>query len=415
MTDLASELPRALEQNEIVPYYQPLVDLQTSRIIGFEVLARWHHPIGKVIHPPEFIPLIEKSGLIGALTDRLLRQACLEAFDWAAETELFVNLSPLQLRDNATPERLYRLAEQARVPFHRLTFEITEGAVIEDLELARVIMGNLRSLGAHLAVDDFGTGFSGLRYLQMLPFDALKLDAAFVRSITGHRETRKIVAAVMGLCQSLGIMAIAEGIESQDQMEMLRSLGYRSGQGWLFGRPTPAVQASALLADDREHRPEPSVANIAEQVALRLEALPIQCLWQLRALYEGAPVGLAFVDHNLRYLAINERIAEMHGSPVAAFLGRPVSEVIPERMEQVEPRIRRALAGEVVKDVRTSYRQDGGHVVVLQSSYQPVRDGAGEIVGVSVAVVDVTGEPQSPQRLELPEFRAEGSTSRRRR
>jgi len=404
MTDLASELPRALEQNEIIPYYQPLVDLQTRRVIGFEVLARWHHPVRQVIHPAEFIPLVENSGLIDALTDRLLRQACLEALDWASDSSLFVNLSPLQLRDTAMPERLHQLAGEAQFPFHRLTFEITEGAVIEDLELARVIIGNLRSLGAHLAVDDFGTGFSGLRYLQMLPFDALKLDAAFVRSVTGHRETRKIVAAVMGLCQSLGLTAIAEGIESQDQMEMLRSLGYRNGQGWLFGRPTQAAQAAALLADHREHQPEPSVANIAEQVAMRLEALPIQCLWQLRALYEGAPVGLAFVDHNLRYLAVNERLAEMHCCPVAAFLGRPVCDVIPERMEQVEPRFRRALAGEVIKDVRTRYRQDGGRIVVLQSSYQPVRDGAGEIIGVSVAVVDVTGEPQGPQRFELPVF-----------
>ena len=159
-----------------------------------------------------------------------------------------------------------------------------------------------------------------------------------------------------------------------------------------------------MLAYAREQQPDQSVAHIAEQVALRLEALPIQCLWQLRALYEGAPVGLAFVDHNFRYLAVNERLAEMHGLPIAALLGRPVGEVIPDRIEQVEPRVRRALAGEVVKDVRTRYRQNDGRVVVLQSSYQPVRDGTGEIVGVSVAVVDITGEPQVPQRLELPVF-----------
>jgi len=110
MTDLASELPRALEQNEIVPYYQPLVDLQTRRVTGFEVLARWHHPVREVIHPAKFIPLAENSGLIGTLTDRLLRQACLEAGEWAPETELFVNLSPLQLRDTAMPERLHQVA-----------------------------------------------------------------------------------------------------------------------------------------------------------------------------------------------------------------------------------------------------------------------------------------------------------------
>ena len=231
MIDLAGELPRALEQDEIVPYYQPLVDLQTGHVIGFEVLARWHHPIHQVIYPADFISLAEHSGLIGALTERLLRRACLEAFDWPSETTLSVNFSPLQLRDSAMPERLHKLVEQAGFPFHRLTFEITEGAIIQDFDLARATVGNLKSLGAHLALDDFGTGFSGLRHLQMLPFDMLKLDAAFVRTMTGHRETRKIVAAVMGLCQCLGLTAIAEGIEKSRPIgdAALSRLPYRSG------------------------------------------------------------------------------------------------------------------------------------------------------------------------------------------
>jgi PAS domain-containing protein len=277
----------------------------------------------------------------------------LAAADWPVDIQLSVNISSLQLREPALPDRLQEIAEQASYPFERLTFEITENAVIEDYNLPRSILGNLRSLGAHLALDDFGTGHSGLRHLQLLPFDALKLDAAFVRTMTTHRESRKIVAAVMGLCQNLGLASVAEGIENESQLEMLLSLGYGTGQGWLFGRPVPASHIPSMLKDSRRAASAESMARIAEQVALRLEALPIQCLWQLQALYEGAPVGLAFVDRDLRYLAVNEQLAEMHGLPIAAFLGRRLVEVIPEVIDQVEPRFRRALAGEAVKDSNT--------------------------------------------------------------
>jgi PAS domain S-box-containing protein len=409
--DLASELPRALDQNEIVPYYQPLVDLQTKRLIGFEVLARWCHPMHQIINPAEFIPLAEKTGLIGVVTERLLHQACLAAADWPAEIQLSVNISPLQLHDSLMPERLRRVTEEAHFPLHRLTFEVTEGALIENFDLTRAILDNLKSLGAHLALDDFGTGYSGLRHLQMLPFDALKLDASFVRTMTSHRESRRIVAAVMGLCQNLGLTSVAEGIESQSQWEMLRCLGYRTGQGWLFGRPAPAAQASAMLDDAQQKSQTESMARIAEQVALRLEAMPIQCLWQLRALYEGAPVGLAFVDPELRYIAVNERLAEMHGMPITAFVGRHVGEVIPELIEQIAPRFQRSLAGESLRDQMTHYRSlDPEHRRVLQSFYQPVRDVAGEVIGVSLAVVDMTHHraaegAKEPQRLQLPVFR----------
>ena len=231
-SNLARELPGALQRNEIVPYYQPIVDLQTRRVVGFEVLARWHRAPHQIINPLEFIPLAETAGLIGDLTERQLRNACLAAADWPADIQLSVNISPLLLQDAGLPDRLHRIAGEARFPFCRLVFEITECAEIEDFDIARSILGNLKSLGAHLALDDFGTGYSGLRYLQMLPFDQLKLDAAFVRTMTTHRESRKIVAAVMGLCQNLGLAAVAEGIESDSQLEMLRSLGYGGGQGF---------------------------------------------------------------------------------------------------------------------------------------------------------------------------------------
>ncbi len=388
--DLASELPQALDRDEIIPFFQPLVELAAGRVTGFEALARWRHPVRQIIPPAEFIPLAEKAGLIAALGERVLGHACLAAADWPPEIQLCVNVSPLQLRDPAAAERLSRVVERAGLPLNRITLEITEGAVVEDLEVARRILGNLKSQGARLSLDDFGTGYSGLRRLQMLPFDSLKIDAGFVREMTTHRESRMIVSAVMGLCQNLGLEAVAEGIETRCQLEMLQRLGYRSGQGWLFGHAEPAADAAAMLRAARQPLSEPSVSSIAEEVALRLEALPIQCLWQLRAVYDGAPVGLAFLDRNFHYLAANERFAEMHGLPIAAFLGRAVAEVDPNLASQIEPLFRRALAGESVKDVKTYYRRgDEPRARALQSSYQPVQDVAGEVVGVSLAVVDV--------------------------
>ena len=185
------------------------------------------------------------------------------------------------------------------------------------------------------------------------------------------------------------------------ELEMLLSLGYGTGQGWLFSRPVPASHIPSMLKDTRRVASARPMARIAEQVALRLEALPIQCLWQLQALYEGAPVGLAFVDRDLRYLAVNEQLAEMHGLPIAAFLGRRLDEVIPEVIDQVEPRFRRALAGESVKDSNTLWPSNREQQHAVRSSYQPVRDAAGEIIGVSVAIVDIADRKAGSSRTPL--------------
>jgi len=388
--ELTRELPQALKRGEIIPYYQPLVDLQTEQIQGFELLARWRHQTGQLIPPNEFIPIAEQTGLIAEITQSLLRQACRAAGDWAGDFRLFVNISSTQLGDPELSSVILQITEETRFPVNRLTLEITEGAEIKDFDRVSGVVESLKSLGVRFALDDFGTAYSGLRHLQMLPFDALKLDAAFVQNMTKHRESRKIVAAVIGLCHSLGVDSVAEGIENHSQLEMLRSLGYGSGQGWLFGRPAPTADATAVLGPARQTTAT-QLSEIAEQVALRLEALPIQSLWQVHALYEGSSVGLAFVDPNLHYLAVNERLAEMHGIPVTAFPGRSVRDAVPQLVGQIEPKFRRALTGEPVFDSESFWRlDDGKRKWVLQASYHPVRDSMGQVVGVSVAVVDVT-------------------------
>ncbi len=244
---LESELRRAIAVDAIVPHFQPLVQLDTERVIGFEMLARWPHPERGMVSPGEFIPIAEDLGLIGAMTERLLRRACHVAASWPGETLLACNISPLQLRDRALPAMVRAALEASGLSPRRLELEITESALVGDLELARDLLQELKALGVHLALDDFGTGYSSLRQLKALPFDKLKIDAGFVGSMVGNADSRKIVAAVVGLGHSLGLATVAEGVEEPETAALLRDLGCDVGQGWMFGRPAPAEQAGALL------------------------------------------------------------------------------------------------------------------------------------------------------------------------
>lgn len=298
--------------------------------------------------------------------------------------------------------------------------------MIGDLRHVRETFAELKSLGAQLAIDDFGSGYSGLRHLLMLPFDKPKIDAGFVRSMPRRRESRKIVSAVVGLGHSLGLAVVAEGIENQDQRDMLLCLGCEVGQGWLFGWPVPANQATALLRESGGTLGSVQpIARIAGKVAQRLEALPSQCLAQLQALYDGAPVALGFLDKNLRYVALNQRLADMHGLPVSHHLGRTVAEVVPDVFQQIGPRFHRALAGEVVTDFVARHHDAAlGSERTALASYQPVRDIAGEVIGISVAVVDAVDQPPpisaarlegskphlSPRQQEILQLLADGHT-----
>ena len=244
---LEGEMRQAVANDLIIPYFQPLVEMGTERLIGFEMLARWPHPIRGMVSPAEFIPIAEDIGLIGAMTDRLLRRACCTAMTWPPDILLACNVSPLQLRDRGLPAMVRAALDRSGLPPHRLELEITESALVGDLDLARDLLNELKALGVRLALDDFGTGYSSLRHLNMLPFDKLKIDAGFVGAMASNTESRKIVAAVVGLGHSLGMITVAEGVEEPETAALLRDLGCDIGQGWLFGRPGPAAAASALL------------------------------------------------------------------------------------------------------------------------------------------------------------------------
>ncbi len=246
MTADISEVRRALEREEVVPCFQPIVELHAGRLAGFEVLARWPHPQLGLVLPENFISLAEESGLIGQLMTQILQKAFLSAPSVPVPLVLVVNVSPTQLQDVNLPSQIRVAAEISGFPLDRLTIEITENALARDLEMTQRVARNLKAMGCKLALDDFGPGYSSLRHLQALPFDALKVDKSFVQSMTETRESRKIVAAIIGLGHSLGLFTVAEGVETEEQADMLLCLGCEMAQGWLYGRPVPANQISRI-------------------------------------------------------------------------------------------------------------------------------------------------------------------------
>src|SRR5665213_553617 len=389
----AKRVSAALASGEFVPFFQPVIAIRSGELIGFEVLARWNDPVDGLICPNDFIPAAESDGWISELTAQLLRQAFTAMKALPHPLQLAFNIAAMQLHDRALPKLISDLASEAGFPLTCVCLELTESALVWDTDVARKIAHELKEAGCELALDDFGTGYSSLSSLQSLPFDVLKVDRSFIGSMTRSKESRKIVAAVVGLGQSLGIVTVAEGIETEDQDEMLLWLGCDHGQGWFYGRPVPAADLPGVVAARRERKPaRHSVENMQHRRSLsEFDLLPETRLAQLRAVYDGAPVGLAFLDREMRYVTLNRRLAEMNGPPMAAHLGRTVQEMIPGMFSIVEPLIRRALHGESVLGVemeKPASEPNGGKTVLL--SYEPARAEAGEVVGVSVSLADMT-------------------------
>jgi PAS domain S-box-containing protein len=403
-SEMEVDFLRVLERDEIEPHFQPIVELSTRKLVGFEVLSRWHHPTAGLIPPDEFIPFAERAGLIGLLTEKLLGKAFAAATTIPSPLTLSVNLSPTQFRERNLPLYIERAANRGGFPLHRLVLEVTEGALIHNLQLARAIAHGLKELGVRLALDDFGTGYSSLRHLQALPFDELKVDASFVRSMNHRPESRKITAAVVGLGHSLGLTTLAEGVESTAQTEMLLWLGCEYGQGWLFGRPVPADKLPELVGRGvfsiAETRPE---EPIREALFNGIEALPLQRLAQLQAIYDGAPIGLMFLDTNMRYIGINRPAAELNGVSVPEHIGRRMTEASPGLFSLFEPHIRRSLRGESFRDIEVMYTPFGREERVLLLSYEPARDEADEVIGVSIAIVDDSERKRANEAIPRPQ------------
>jgi EAL domain-containing protein (putative c-di-GMP-specific phosphodiesterase class I) len=241
-------LHRALERRELRIHYQPVVELDGVTTVGVEALVRWDHPDQGLVSPYRFIPVAEESGLIIPIGAWVLEQACHQLRDWhhqgrtGPQGSVEVNVSARQIDDPRIVDTVERILDTTGLPAECLTLEITESALMEDASSALGILLALKELGVLLAIDDFGTGYSSLGYLQRFPLDILKIDQSFVETLGVDSRGDTIVAAVINLAHALGLQVVAEGVETTQQLEILRSLGCDLAQGFLFSRPVPAAQ-----------------------------------------------------------------------------------------------------------------------------------------------------------------------------
>jgi diguanylate cyclase len=255
LLDLAHDLRDAVKNGELVVYYQPQFQARTGILCGFEALTRWQHPQRGLVPPDTFIPIAEEQGLIVELGDWVLREACVAATGWPAAISISVNLSPLQLADPGLVENVRGVLRDTGLEPGRLELEVTEGVLIGDFEGALDTLSRLRGLGISIAMDDFGAGFSSLSTLRAFPFDRIKIDKSFVRAIgpaagpgaDQSERSRVIVRGVLDICRGLDVPVVAEGVETEAQLEFLRAENCAVIQGFLLGRPAPLVDHAAVL------------------------------------------------------------------------------------------------------------------------------------------------------------------------
>jgi EAL domain-containing protein (putative c-di-GMP-specific phosphodiesterase class I) len=250
---LINDLRRALAAKNFEVHYQPIVNVASRRITGCEALIRWPHPKRGMIPASEFIPVAEESGLIGQIGDWVLKTACLQAKDWPSHVSVSVNISAAQLRGQDIVTTV--MESLNGLPPGRLILEITESLLMHDVEAAALIIERLRKYGVRFALDDFGTGFSSLSYLQRFPFDKLKIDRAFMSSSANAERTSTLRRSINELGRNLGMITVAEGVETIEQLCALEIEGCIEAQGYLFSAAVPASQLTQLLASKRDIGP----------------------------------------------------------------------------------------------------------------------------------------------------------------
>ncbi|MBR0840773.1 EAL domain-containing protein [Bradyrhizobium liaoningense] len=245
------ELRDAIQNDVLRPYYQPLIDLSSGRITGFEALVRWPHAERGMVSPAEFIPVAEDTGLINPLGGLMLRRACLDAAAWPDDVRVAVNLSPLQFRSGNLLSIVTDALKHSGLPPRRLELEITETLLLEKSAQVLATLHALRALGVRISMDDFGTGYSSLSYLRSFPFDKIKIDQSFVRDLGANREAQAIIRSIVSLGKGLGVTITAEGVETEAELSCLRAEGCDEGQGFLFSKARPNAEIISLLAAQR--------------------------------------------------------------------------------------------------------------------------------------------------------------------
>jgi PAS domain S-box-containing protein len=258
---MEAELHLAFIRDEITVVYQPVVSLENNQITGAEALVRWQHPQRGLLTPDEVLPAVASAGLMGDITGRVLRQACAQLAEWRRaevvdhDMRIAVNLAASDLCDESLLASVEAVLELNGLDGRSLILEVTEQGLVTDVAKASEILQGLRAIGVHIALDDFGTGYSSLSHVNQFPVDSIKIDRSFVRGLDGDAESATLVRGVLSLARSLGPAVIAEGIETQDQLSLLRRMGCQFGQGFLWSPPVPAGDFRALLARGTPHPP----------------------------------------------------------------------------------------------------------------------------------------------------------------
>jgi diguanylate cyclase (GGDEF)-like protein len=263
---LENSLRRALERSEFEVYYQPVLDINTRKIVGMESLLRWHHPELGLVQPAEFIPLAEDTGMIVPIGEWVLHTACGQSKSWQeagfAPLSLAVNLSARQFQQQNLAEVVVRILKETGLNAHDLELELTESSIMKNAESAVRTLGELKAMGVKIAIDDFGTGYSSLGYLKRLPIDTLKIDRSFVCDVTTDPDDAALVMAIITLAHNLRLKVIAEGVETEEQLRFLHLLRCDEWQGYLFSRPLPVEAFEDLLLQEQNLAFNRAVLNL---------------------------------------------------------------------------------------------------------------------------------------------------------
>jgi diguanylate cyclase (GGDEF)-like protein len=255
---LESSMRRAIENEEFITFYQPVLNLTSGEIVGTEALVRWQHPELGILPPAKFIGLAEDTGLILEIGEMVMRAACGQTRQWQdrgfGRLRIAVNISARHFQQRGFVDRLVRILSETRLDPTCLEIELTETSIMENAQSAAALLSEIRKLGVRVAIDDFGTGYSSLSYLKSLPIDTLKLDQSFVKGATSDPDDAALVMAIVTLAHNLRLKVIAEGVETEEQLSFLRLLRCDEGQGYLFGKPMPAAAFESNLASDPQRK-----------------------------------------------------------------------------------------------------------------------------------------------------------------
>jgi predicted signal transduction protein with EAL and GGDEF domain len=254
---MEQDLRKALVSGEFELYYQPVVNLASNKISGFEALIRWNHPTQGLVAPSAFIPLAEEIGFIVPIGEWVIRQACATAAQWPDSLNVAVNISAVQFRNPGLMQVIVGALAGSGLQPERLEIEITETVLLQNKESTLTILHQLRELGVRIAMDDFGTGYSSLTYLQSFAFDKIKIDRSFVKDIAENSGSLNIVRAVAAMANGMGMTATAEGVETQEQLDKITSEGCTEMQGFLFSKPLPAQEIERLFLSRHQAQETP--------------------------------------------------------------------------------------------------------------------------------------------------------------